>query len=231
MPSTPHAMRLGGEPVTLLPDGAVHWPAARTLFVADVHLGKAETFQAMGVPVPAGDTAASLARLSRLVADHAAGRLVVLGDFYHAREGLSEAVLDALQAWRGRHPDLAVDLVLGNHDRAAGASPSSLGIREVEGPVAMGPFRLMHYPPARAERPDAERPGAEEPDAVVLCGHLHPAVRLRLGGRPTRVPCFHLARGVLTLPAFGTFTGTSVVRPREGDQVFVVADDSVIPLT
>jgi hypothetical protein len=30
------------------------------------------------------------------------------------------------------------------------------------------------------------------------------------------------------LPAFGAFTGSAVVRPRAGDQVFVVADDEVM---
>ncbi len=36
------------ERVQLLADRALYWPRARTLFVADVHLGKAAAFRAGG---------------------------------------------------------------------------------------------------------------------------------------------------------------------------------------
>jgi hypothetical protein len=43
----------------------------------------------------------------------------------------------------------------------------------------------------------------------------------------TASPAIFIARcGVL--PAFGAFTGTAVVRPRQGDQVFVIADGEVL---
>ena len=42
-----------GEPLHLLPERALWWPAARVLFVADLHLGKAATYRALGQPVPA----------------------------------------------------------------------------------------------------------------------------------------------------------------------------------
>ena len=35
-----------GEQFVLLPERAVHWPAADALVVADVHLGKPEAFRA-----------------------------------------------------------------------------------------------------------------------------------------------------------------------------------------
>ena len=60
-------VELAGEAVCLLPRRALWWRAMRTLFVADVHLGKAETFRTLGVPVPAGPTEATLARLGTLV--------------------------------------------------------------------------------------------------------------------------------------------------------------------
>ena len=46
--------------VELLAERALHWPAARTLFVADVHLGKAAAFRAGGVAIPRGATANDL---------------------------------------------------------------------------------------------------------------------------------------------------------------------------
>jgi metallophosphoesterase superfamily enzyme len=62
-----------------------------------------------------------------------------------------------------------------------------------------------------------------------LAGHIHPAVRLtERGGQSLRLPCFWFGARVGVLPAFGAFTGSARVRPRAGDQVFVVADGEVI---
>src|SRR6478752_4291038 len=72
----------GGEQVTLHAERALFWPRGRTLFVADVHLGKAAAFRAGGVPLPRGATASDLARLTRLVTTTGATRVVILGDFF-----------------------------------------------------------------------------------------------------------------------------------------------------
>ena len=57
----------GGELVELHAERALYWPRGRTLFVADVHLGKGATFRAGGVPLPRGATANDLGRLTALV--------------------------------------------------------------------------------------------------------------------------------------------------------------------
>ena len=57
-------IEFGGHSLQLLGDRAMYWAATRTLIVADVHVGKAATFRALGVPVPGGITAKDLARLS-----------------------------------------------------------------------------------------------------------------------------------------------------------------------
>ncbi len=66
-----------GERLVLLPDRAIYWEKRATLLVADVHLGKGAAFRAMGVPVPAGNSAKDLKRLSALLAatavDHSWG--------------------------------------------------------------------------------------------------------------------------------------------------------------
>ena len=68
---------IGDEAVELFAERALLWTRMRTLFVADVHLGKAAAFRAGGVPVPRGSTAADLARLAALVDASGAQRLVV----------------------------------------------------------------------------------------------------------------------------------------------------------
>jgi metallophosphoesterase superfamily enzyme len=43
-----------GERFVLLPEKAAFWPAMKTLFVADFHLGKAASFRRAGIPLPPG---------------------------------------------------------------------------------------------------------------------------------------------------------------------------------
>ena len=97
--------------IVLLPGRAAFLPATRTLLVADVHLGKAATFRAAGMPVPEGSAQADLARLCGLVEQSAAARLIVLGDLFHARRGATEQVFTEFQTARARFPATEVILV------------------------------------------------------------------------------------------------------------------------
>ena len=63
---------LAGEPMRLLADRALYWPARRRLLLADLHLGKADTFRAAGIALPRGGTALDLARIGALVEARAA---------------------------------------------------------------------------------------------------------------------------------------------------------------
>ena len=208
-------VELAGEAVSLLPDNALWWPATRTLFIADLHLGKAATFRARGVPVPGGTTQENLHRLSRLVAAHGAERLVILGDFLHAAESQTPGVLAALRTWRALHATLEIVLVRGNHDSHAGDPPASLGIAVVDEPHLLGPFACCHHP-------------RRHPTHTVLAGHVHPAVQLRGPGRDAlRLPCFSAEPGLVVLPAFGEFTGTYVLQPMAGRALYAVGGGRV----
>src|SRR4029453_6370104 len=94
---------LCGERVSLHPERALHWPAGGTLFVADVHLGKADAFPAGGGPLPRGSTQADRARPSSLRARPGAAPLVVLGDSRHARAGRVPALDASFKSWRATH--------------------------------------------------------------------------------------------------------------------------------
>lgn len=210
--------QVAGVALRLLPERAAYLPAHGLLLVADLHLGKAHSFRRLGVPVPAGTTAASVARLDACIAATGAEGIVFLGDLIHAARGRSPATWAAVAAWRARHAALALTLVRGNHDRHAGDPPPEWRIDCVEEPWRLGPLALAHHPSPRA-------------DAYVLAGHLHPAVRL--GGRAhdgLRLPCFHFGARVGVLPAFGAFTGSHVIRRATGDRVFAVHDEGVVAL-
>jgi DNA ligase-associated metallophosphoesterase len=188
-----------GEALGLLPDGAVWWPAARTLFVADLHLGKGAAFRAQGQAVPAGSSARTLARLDALVDAHGAERLVVLGDFWHGAQGMTPLLLAQVATFASRVDTV---LVLGNHDRRI--HPDGLPITAIRGYLALGALTAAHEPPP------ATAPG------FTLAGHLHPAVVLgtRAGDRLRR-PCFLRMPNQLVLPAFGGLTGAFTLRRRD----------------
>jgi DNA ligase-associated metallophosphoesterase len=207
----------GGERVQLYADRALYWPAGRTLFVADVHLGKTAAFRAGGVALPGGATAANLERLARLVAATRAEALVVLGDFLHAAAGRTDALGREFDAWRAAHRELAITLVRGNHDDHAGDPPPSWRVEVVDEPEAAPPFLLCHAPP------EAHAGGLF---GYALAGHVHPAVLITGAGlQSERLPCFVLGKHRAILPAFGRFTGSAVQAWARDDAIVAIAGD------
>ncbi len=244
------AVVVAGVALHLLADRAVWWPEAGTLFVADVHLGKSESFSALGVPVPRGPTAATLDRLAALVDACGATRLVVLGDLLHARQAQAPATIGPLRRWRERHARLQCLLVRGNHDDHAGDPPADLDIEMVTEGARLGPFSLCHLPCESAVLPSVDASGAaqegrssvqsssqssshrhSEPEGYRLAGHLHPAVRLwGRGGASVRLPCFRIGASQMVLPAFGDFTGGATIVRTAGERIFAIAPPTVIEL-
>src|SRR6478736_3613348 len=213
-----YATALCGEQVELLALRALHWPRERTVFVADVHLGKAAAFRAGGVPLPRGSTAADLARLTRLIERTSAARLVVLGDFLHARAGRVPALSYVFVAWRTRQATTDVVLVRGNHDARAGDPPADWNVRCVDEPYALPPFLACHMTNS-------------PPSGYALCGHLHPGIRIHgSGGETARLPCFVIGNRRAILPAFGRFTGLAEFARDPREMIVVVAGGALFPL-
>lgn len=207
---------VAGEKLVLLPEKAAFWPRRKALFVADFHLGKAASFRSAGIPLPTGTTSENVERLDRAVAATRATEVVFLGDFLHAAAGRVPRTLGAFAAWRASRSGVALTLVRGNHDKKAGDPPANWEMRCIEAGEVYGPFVLNH------------EPGPSRRGGYALAGHIHPAVRLSGEGESLRLPCFWFAARYGVLPAFGAFTGTAVVRPRAGDQVFVLAEGEVV---
>ncbi len=209
------SVRWAGESLQLLPAPALWWPARETLFVADLHLGKAASYRALGQPVTGGTTARNLARLDELIDRHKPAHLVFLGDFLHAPEARTSALLKTLDAWRAHHATLPMTLVRGNHDHRAGDPPASLCVSLVDEPHLIGPFAACHHPQSH-------------PTHFVLAGHVHPVYVLQGFGRDRlRLPCFVQDAGQAVLPAFGEFTGGWVVPQETGRHFYVVGEGGV----
>ena len=80
----------------LLPQRAAYLVDAGLLLVADLHLGKAQSFRRLGVPVPQGTTSASLARLDEALASTGARGIVFLGDLIHSARSKAPATWAAV---------------------------------------------------------------------------------------------------------------------------------------
>ena len=211
----PFPIAYAGHIVWLLPEHALWWPQGRVLFVADLHLGKAATYRALGQPVPSGTTLENLRRLSQLIAHYQPQQLVFLGDFLHARQARTASVLGQVGTWRQSHAQLDCTLVRGNHDSRAGDPPAEFKIAVVDEPYLVGPFAACHHPQTHATH-------------AALAGHLHPAVTLQGPARDRlRLPCFVFEESSAILPAFGEFTGGYTVAPQKGVQLYAAGGQSV----
>ncbi|BCX48781.1 phosphoesterase [Haloferula helveola] len=200
--------------IELLPAAAAFLPDHGALVVSDLHLGKSATFRARGVPVPEGETAADLARLSDLLESTGARDLLITGDLVHAADGLNPEIVSQLRAWLESCP-AKPKLIEGNHDRRAHLARHSLRL-EITRNLEIDGVTLIHDPA------DLDVPGP------AICGHLHPSVRLPDSPRRSlRIPCFHLSEEILALPGFGSFTGTHPIEIQPGDRVFVPLKDRI----
>ena len=208
-----------GHRLDLLAERAVWDPQQRTLLVADLHLGKAELFQAHGVALPSDGDAASLNALLELAHRFLPEQVVVLGDLIHGRVGITAELRQKLVAL----PELLgcpLRLIDGNHERGSWLE----GLRR-EPSCALGPLWLSHGPEPR-------------PGYLNLCGHLHPVAVVGHGADRLRLPCFAHRRGgdrgnqgpngeQLVLPAFGSLTGGHPYS--EADGLWLVAEGNVVP--
>ncbi len=211
---------LAGERLWLLPQRAVWWPSCGTLLIADTHFGKEATFRSAAIPVP-DQASDQLSRLDRLLADTNAARLIILGDLLHSRKGRCEVTFTQISTWFSQRPELAVELVRGNHDLSAGDPPDEWNVQCHDQPYHVGPLDLFHD--VADQRTNDSPP--------VLAGHLHPMARLRgRAGDSARLPCFLLRQQVLTVPAFSPFVDGKAISARADDRVYAICDNQVLPL-
>lgn len=203
----------------LLPERAAYLPDWKALLVSDVHLGKSETFQHYGIPIPGQVNEGTLARLRQARDRTGATQLFVLGDLFHSRWSLVDAVIETWLRFL-ETTQLSVTLVLGNHDQGLAAALEPLSIRCCPAALPLASLLLSHGPQS-------------SPDRLNICGHVHPCVRLGGPQDRLRLPCFYweAAPARLTLPAFGDFTGGCEVALGPGAIAYVIADDQVIPFT
>jgi len=212
------SIKMSGQVLELLPQKAVFWKDAQTLIVSDLHLGKAGHFRKSGIPAPTGINQKTIVRLDALMQRYMPGRLLMLGDLFHS---------DANRQWleferfTNKWSTIEMLLIRGNHDCLHPSFYDAAGITCIESLEESG-FLFLH---------DADDDLPNNESHITVSGHIHPGFTLRGKGRQSlRLPCFLISIKQILLPAFGEFTGLHVVKPKPDEQIYVVAENKVIPL-
>lgn len=182
-----------GERLMLDPLGAVWWPAARLLAVADLHLEKGSACAVQGRLVPPWDTHATLDRLALLLRRHRPARVVALGDSFHDQHGAARMMAGDAARLHAMTAATPFVWVLGNHDPVVQGVAGTVTDAWTE-----GPFTFRH---------EAAR-GAEGE----LCGHHHPKASITTRAGTVTRPCFVTDNRRLMLPSLGAYTGGLDVR-------------------
>jgi uncharacterized protein len=105
-----------GVRLQLLAEKAAYLEDKQTLLVADIHLGKSETFQSLGIPISNQVNQTTLNRLEQLCLKFKPQRLFILGDLFHSKYALVDEVLEGWSQFQAAI-DAEVVLIVGNHDR------------------------------------------------------------------------------------------------------------------
>jgi uncharacterized protein len=188
-----HTVAVADAALVADPDGALYWPEQCLLAVADLHLEKGSSFAARGILLPPYDSAATLARLARLVARYAPRAVIALGDSFHDGGGPGRLSAEDRESLRAVQRSRDWIWITGNHDPEP--APGIGGV--FHDSFAIGRLIFRHRPTGA----DGE-----------IAGHLHPVARVSQRGRAVSRRCFAADAMRLVMPAFGAFTGGLNIR-------------------
>jgi len=182
-------------------DGALYWPQEGLLAIADLHFEKGSSFAARGVLLPPYDTAATLARLARLIASYAPRIVIALGDNFHDGGGPARIAPSDRSALATLQRGCDWIWITGNHDPDPVEGIGGIHCRT----LAIGALVFRHQPTGATGE---------------IAGHLHPVARVSARGRSVSRRCFASDGTRLVMPAFGAYAGGLNIRDRAFADVF-----------
>jgi DNA ligase-associated metallophosphoesterase len=187
-------IHFAGERLMLDPAGALVWPAAGMLVVADLHLEKGSSFAHRGSLLPPWDTKVTLDRLALLLRRWKPRTVVALGDSFHDADGSGRLPHDEVARLASIAASVQFVWVQGNHDPSP---PAGIGGEWVES-FATGSLTFRHEALARA--------------SGEISGHYHPKATIPARAGSVTRACFVTDARRVLLPAFGAYTGGLDVR-------------------
>lgn len=204
---------LAGNELLLLTEKAVWLEYEKTLLIADVHLGKIEHFRKAGIGIPHLATTVTQDRLESLLIKMEPSRVIFLGDLFHSKMNHS---FDQFKYLTDTYDKTEFHLVMGNHDIMPTNSYHELNIK-IYSELIIGNLWLTHEPQ------DELKEGLYN-----LAGHIHPGVKLKGKARQSiTLPCFYFGPQRGLLPAFGYFTGKSLIKIEKNSDTFAIAEDII----
>lgn len=202
----------------LLPEKAIYWEEQNAILIADLHLGKITHFRKSGIAVPSGPEHKNWKVLINLIQSYNPNKILILGDLFHSSYNEEwNTFLEVIQIFT----EIEWILIKGNHDILSQDKYDTSDLIVYNEKLDLGPFSLIHEP--------LDEKDINEDSKYVICGHIHPAIRLQGTGRQSaRLPCFYFSENQAILPAFGAFTGMYTIQPKEQDDVFLVVQNKVL---
>ncbi|ELY94321.1 metallophosphoesterase [Natrialba chahannaoensis JCM 10990] len=227
----------GSEPPFSVRSRAAFVPAAETLVIADLHLGRGRS-SAIDAPIDAAESIRS--RLTALLEHTGATTVVVAGDLLHAFDYVPQGVTESLAVLESTVESAGAALAVtpGNHDSML---PS---VFEGE---AQPVWEFEHEDEDEHEHKHKHEHettaiavchGHEEPDReadLYVVGHDHPALSIEGRKRPCFLfgPAAYDGSDVLMLPAFTELAGGATVngmRARDFQSPLVTDADAFHPI-
>ncbi len=183
---------------------SLYFTEERTLAVADIHWGYADSHRRAGNLLPLWGNEDVARRLRRLIAHYQPARMIWLGDSLHTCDAapFAEEFLSRLSR------EIEVVVLAGNHDRAwprADAHEYRLG------------NCLFHH---------GDRPREIEPGLIEIIGHIHPALSWSDGaGLRLKVPALVEGPGRLILPSFSDWSSGATWNGRlePGEKLWLIS--------
>jgi uncharacterized protein len=193
----------------------IFWEETTTLVLSDLHLGKSGHFRKSGIAIPQNIFKEDMQRLLAEIQYFQPKQLVIVGDLFHSSANKEN---DLFEKWRNDIGHVQIKLVKGNHDILKKEWYQRTGIEVFSEKLAINGFAFMH---------DIDSCGI--PDEYCFSGHIHPGVRLNGTGRQSlQLPCFYFGGEYAVLPAFGKFTGTYPIKPKQGDSIFALVENNIL---
>ena len=210
-----------GNQILLLAERAIYIDKLKAIFIADAHFGKATHFRKAGIAVPSNIISHEINRLQHLIETNRPEKIYFLGDLFHSHLNNEwQLLVDFVLA----HPEIEFILVKGNHDILPEINYQHSNFKVINEPLTVDKLLLSHHP-ISGKLLD------KNPNLLHIHGHLHPGIKLKGKAKSFfNLPCFHFQKNQLVLPAFGKFTGLSLIRPKKVDKVYAVVNDSILEI-
>jgi DNA ligase-associated metallophosphoesterase len=204
----------------LSPQRSIYWEEEKTLIVSDTHFGKTGHFRKSGIAVPQEVYMEDLQRFFSLANELKPDRVLIVGDFFHST---ANDELNLFLKWKKDFKNLQITLVKGNHDILGNSWYENAQIELIESALNIGPIRFQHDP--------ADQTPIMEESTFVFSGHVHPGIQIKgIGKQSLRFPCFYFSKNQCILPAFSKFSGLAILKTKKQDQVYAIANDTIIKL-